>query len=107
MLKNHICLCAWLGWEGTSVRGADWRGSLACLAAGFWLLEESLIKALKLQIPYKLSLACYKHYLARIMMLFGSTWFLLGNIEEVFQYQLLLCSCSYMSQSLQTEFPFP
>lgn len=50
MLKNHILLCAWLGWEGTSVRGADWRGSLACLTALFWPLEESLIKALKLQI---------------------------------------------------------
>lgn len=49
MLNNHSCLCAWLGWEGTSVRGADWRGSLVCLTAPFWLLEESLIKALKLQ----------------------------------------------------------
>lgn len=67
MLKNHICLCVWLGWEGTSVRGAHWRESLACLTALFWLLEESVIKALKLQISLQIvtsllqAISCQNH----------------------------------------------
>lgn len=67
MLKNHIFLYAWLGWEGTSVRGADGRGSLASLTAPFWLLEESLMKALKLQTSLQIvtsllqALSCQNH----------------------------------------------
>lgn len=52
MLNDHICMCVvitWLGWEGTSVRGADGSGNLACLTAPFWLIEESLKKTVMLQ----------------------------------------------------------